>query len=126
MAWEILDPEVQRLVDAIAEGARFRRGRWSQGGRFYIVQLVPDLDPRRVKLGWAVDPLKRLAQHRCAAPTAQLLGTWPCANPRAEKAAIRTIADGYHALSGEVFDCDSIDALLSRTASYFALLTGRA
>ena len=31
-------------------------------GEFYVIRLVPELDPRRVKLGFADDLLSRLAQ----------------------------------------------------------------
>ena len=37
-------------------------------GYFYIVQVVPELEPRRVKLGWTYDVDSRLSAHRTAAP----------------------------------------------------------
>src|SRR5262249_59216755 len=39
-------------------------------GGCYVIRLVPELDPRRLKFGFADDPLSRLRQHRTAAPTA--------------------------------------------------------
>jgi hypothetical protein len=47
-------------------------------GVFYIIQLVPELDPKRLKLGFAEEINQRLSQHRTAAPTAQVLRT--CGN----------------------------------------------
>lgn len=39
-------------------------------GYFYVIHLVPELDPNRVKLGFASDAANRLQQHRTSAPTA--------------------------------------------------------
>jgi hypothetical protein len=47
-------------------------------GYFYIIQLVPEALPNRVKIGFADNVDKRLAEHRTAAPTAKLLKAWPC------------------------------------------------
>jgi len=47
-------------------------------GYFYVIQLVPEAPPNRVKIGFADNVEKRLAEHRTAAPTAKLLKTWPC------------------------------------------------
>ncbi|MBV8114646.1 MAG: GIY-YIG nuclease family protein [Silvibacterium sp.] len=47
-------------------------------GYFYIIQLVPEALPNRVKIGFADDVDRRLNEHRTAAPTAILLKTWPC------------------------------------------------
>ena len=50
----------------------------SDVGIFYVIQLVPDLDPKRLKLGFAESIEQRLSQHRTAAPTARVLRAWPC------------------------------------------------
>lgn len=50
----------------------------SDVGVFYVIQLVPDLDPKRLKLGFAESLEQRLSQHRTAAPTARVLRAWPC------------------------------------------------
>ena len=50
----------------------------NEAGFFYIIQLVPELDPKRVKLGFADDVSVRLSQHRTSAPTAVVLKSWPC------------------------------------------------
>ena len=42
----------------------------SEVGVFYVIRLVPELEPRRLKLGFADDLPSRLGQHRTAAPTA--------------------------------------------------------
>ena len=50
----------------------------SDVGVFYVIQLVPELDPQRLKLGFAESISQRHSQHRTAAPTAKVLHTWPC------------------------------------------------
>ena len=50
----------------------------NEAGFFYLIQLVPEAIPNRVKIGIADSVEKRLAEHRTAAPTAKLLKSWPC------------------------------------------------
>jgi len=47
-------------------------------GFFYIIQLIPEFQPNRVKIGFADDVNKRYREHQTASPTAKLLGSWPC------------------------------------------------
>jgi hypothetical protein len=52
--------------------------KYDRYGYFYLIQLVPEALPDRVKIGFADNVEKRLAEHRTAAPTARLLKSWPC------------------------------------------------
>jgi hypothetical protein len=47
--------------------------KYDRYGYFYLIQLVPEALPNRVKIGFADNVEKRLAEHRTAAPTAKLL-----------------------------------------------------
>ncbi len=47
-------------------------------GYFYIVQLVPEAIPNRIKLGYTDDLKQRLREHQTSAPTAKILSHWPC------------------------------------------------
>jgi len=67
----------------------------TEAGFFYAIQLVPDLDPNRVKLGFADSVEIRLAQHRTSAPTARLLKSWPC-----KRNWERTVMDALAAVGG--------------------------
>lgn len=90
-------------------------------GFFYLIRLIPDALPNRIKLGWAVNPADRLRTHRCAAPTAILLCTWPCSGVGLEKWAISEVTKvGCHAVSGEVFDVDDVDRLIDRITQFFS------
>lgn len=91
-------------------------------GIFYVVQLVPELDPKRIKLGFALDLNERLAEHKTAAPTAKVLKAWPC-----KRAWELTVTDCLSAANcrlilSEVFECDDLAGLVRRGDDLFALL----
>jgi hypothetical protein len=46
-------------------------------GVFYLIQLEPEHDSGRFKVGFAVNIAERLRAHRCAAPFAVVIKTWP-------------------------------------------------
>ncbi|MFH1110015.1 MAG: hypothetical protein V1790_12605 [Planctomycetota bacterium] len=120
---------VTRLeADAILE-RRAEQGFLATGGAIvqnefgclYAIQLVPDLDHRRIKLGFAVDVTDRLNQHRTAAPTARLLKTWACRRTW-EAAAIESIALGCRHIGGEVFECSDPAEMVARGDAFFAIM----
>ena len=91
-------------------------------GEFYIIQVTPDDNPKRVKLGHASDVENRLRAHRTVAPTAVIIKSWPCKKTW-EIAAIASISrTGCKALSNEVFDCDDLGALVKRADDFFDLM----
>jgi hypothetical protein len=92
-----------------------------EAGYFYVIRLVPELDLRRVKLGFADDVGVRLAQHRTAAPTAVLVRHWPCKRSW-EGTAIDCLAAGCRLILNEVYECDDVDGLLNRGDQFFGLL----
>ena len=94
----------------------------SDSGEFYIIQLVPELDPRRLKLGFAENVNGRLSQHRTAAPTATVLKSWPC-----KRAWEKTVMDALtiercRLIQNEVFECDSYEDLLRIADELFDIL----
>jgi hypothetical protein len=91
-------------------------------GFFYVVQLVPELDPHRLKLGFANDAEARLQGHRTAAPTAQLLKAWPCKRAW-EDAAIASVTRVESKLIGsEVYECSNVQRLIERGDGFFGLM----
>jgi len=87
-----------------------------------MIQLVLDLDPNRVKLGFADSVQTRLAQHRTSAPAAKMLKWWPC-----KQSWERTVMDALAAVSGklilnEVFEFSDVAAVIERADQLFALL----
>lgn len=91
-------------------------------GFFYVVQLVPELDPTRVKLGFAADLKARLAQHRTAAPTAKIIRSWRCKRSW-EKTVIDCLAAVRCSLiANEVYKCHDTESLVKKADELFAVL----
>ena len=93
-----------------------------ESGVFYVIQLVPELDPKRVKLGFAADIGERLAQHRTAAPTARVVHAWPCKRSWELTAMDALTASGCRLILNEVFEVDDVQGLVARGDTLFALL----
>ncbi len=91
-------------------------------GVFYVIQLVPDLDSKHFKLGFAEDVSTRLAQHRTAAPTARVVKSWPRKRSWESTVMDALSAVGCRLILNEVFECDDLDALLKHGDALFALL----
>lgn len=94
----------------------------AEAGVFYVIQLVPELDPKRIKLGFAIDLKDRLLQHRTAAPTAKVLQSWPC-----KRSWEVTVMDCLSSVAcrhilNEVFECDWLDDLIMRGNELFRIL----
>lgn len=91
-------------------------------GWLCIIQLVPDLDPGRLWIGFAVDPEAKLAVCRPLAPTAQIVKAWPC-RPSWEPAAVDALAGaGCRPLGDHLFACDDLEAVVQRGETFFALM----
>lgn len=120
----VLAKEDAEMVRGLREGQGFTGKAIANdaGGWFYIVQIVPDLDPLRVKLGFAGDVKARLQAHRTIAPTAQLVKAWPCRRVW-EQAAIDSITRaGCKLIANEVFQCDDLEASVERAESFFLIM----
>lgn len=93
-----------------------------ESGVFYVIQLIPELDRRRIKLGFAIDINERLLQHRTAAPTAKVVKTWPC-----KRSWELTVMDCLSSakcrlILNEVFECDDLEMLIDLGEKFFGLL----
>lgn len=120
LALTIEDAEIVRQV---RESAGFTTDKLpvvkNGSGVFYIIQVIPELDPGRVKLGFASGINARLQAHKTVAPTAKLIKTWDC--KRTWEAAILASAtrEGCELIASEVFKCDSLDGLIKRIDTFF-------
>jgi hypothetical protein len=94
----------------------------SDVGVFYVIQLVPELDPRRLKLGFAESLEQRLSQHRTAAPTARVLHAWPCKRSWELTAIDALTREGCGLILNEVFECDDPERLVKRGDAFFSML----
>jgi len=92
-------------------------------GYFYAITIAPDLAGHRLKFGFARDVDRRLQEHRCAAPTAEVLRTWPCRKTW-ECAALDVVSAVSTCVtnSPEVFDVYDIAGVFERLDQFFGLL----
>ena len=93
-----------------------------EDGYFYIIQLIPEFNPNRIKLGFATGIDARLKSHKTSAPTAILLKSWACKRIW-ENAAISSITRiECKLIGGEVYDCDNLNNLLARAEAFFSCM----
>jgi hypothetical protein len=90
-------------------------------GVFYLIQLEPQFDPGRFKVGFAASMSERLRHLRCSAPFATVVRTWPCRRLW-EKTAIESVAAGCERLHTEVFRAAALDEIINRCERFFAVM----
>jgi hypothetical protein len=90
-------------------------------GFFYLIELEPEHDPGRYKVGFTMDLDGRLRKHRCSAPFAKYVQTWLCKRVW-ERAAIDCATEGAKQLHTEVFRCESLSQVSKRLNSFFAVM----
>ena len=88
---------------------------------FYLLQLEPEHDPGRIKVGFAVNLPERLRTLRCSAPFTKVVRTWPC-KVLWERTAIESVTDGCNQLHTEVFRTASIESVVQRCDQFFSLM----
>ena len=90
-------------------------------GVFYLIQLEPEHDPGRFKLGFATNLEERLRAHKTAAPFSIIVKTWPC-KLLWEKTAIEAVTQGCDQIYTEVFRYQSISEIEDRCEKFFSLM----
>jgi len=88
-------------------------------GYFYLIQLVPEVLPNRIKIGYTDNLEQRLSEHRTAAPTCKLIKSWECKRSW-DQAVMDSITreDCEHVLN-EVYEGD-IDRFIQRGNDFFS------
>lgn len=90
-------------------------------GVFYLIQLEPDYDPGRFKVGFATSIEERIRQHKCSAPLLKLIKTWPC-KILWEKTAIDCVTYNCEKIHTEVFRAKSLESILEKCDKFFDLM----
>lgn len=94
---------------------------YQRSGYFYVIQLVPEALPNRVKIGYTDNLDNRLAEHQTAAPTARLLASWACKRSWDYAAMDSITREGCSWVLNEVFEGDP-DGFVQRGNAFFALM----
>jgi len=90
-------------------------------GVFYLIQLEPEHDPGRFKVGFATSIEERIRQHKCSAPLLKLIKTWPC-KILWEKTAIDCVTYNCEKIHTEVFRTESLNCVLEKCDKFFDLM----
>lgn len=90
-------------------------------GFFYLIQLGPEHDSGRFKVGFTMDLDGRLQKHRCSAPFARYVASWPCRRVW-ERAAIDCATTGCDQLHTEVFRAASMERVSARAQAFFTMM----
>jgi len=90
-------------------------------GYFYLVELEPAHDPGRFKVGFTAELEGRIRKHRCSAPFARYVKTWP-SRRLWERAAIDCTTDGCERLHTEVFRASSLEVVATKADAFFAMM----
>ena len=90
-------------------------------GYFYLIQLEPELEPGRFKVGFASNMAERLRAHRCSAPYSKVVRKWECKSLW-EKTTIDAVTNGCEQLHTEVFRTDSSDDVVAKCDQFFGFM----
>ena len=124
----ITQSEVVRIRDAAQEKLLKTNGEPSDDGFisaevgvFYLLQLEPEHDPTRFKVGFAANMEERLRTLKCSAPFITVWKTWPCKRLW-EKTVIDCVTTGCEQLHTEVFRCNSIESVATKCDVFFGMM----
>jgi T5orf172 domain len=102
-------------------GSLEETAKFDRFGYFYLIQLIPEALPKRIKIGFADNVERRLNEHRTAAPTAKVLKSWPCKRSWDYAAMDCITREGCSLVLNEVFEGD-VDGFVRRGEEFFALM----
>lgn len=88
-------------------------------GSFYIIQLVPEALPNRIKIGYTDNLDQRLTDHQTAAPTARVLASWPCKRSWDYAAMDSITREACSLVLNEVFEGDP-EGFVQRGNDFFS------
>ena len=87
-------------------------------GYFYLIQLVPEALPDRVKIGYTDNLEQRLSEHRTSAPTLKLIKSWKCKRSWDQAAMDSITRENCKQVLSEVYEGD-IDGFIERGDKFF-------
>jgi len=90
-------------------------------GYFYIIQLVPELIPNRVKIGYTDNLEQRLRDHQTSAPTARYVKYWECKRSWDQSVMDSITRSDCQLVMNEVYEGD-VTLFVQRAEEFFALM----
>jgi hypothetical protein len=96
-------------------------GSFSGYGFFYLIQLIPELFPDRVKIGYTDNLEIRLREHQTSAPTARYVKSWECKRAWDQAAMDSITRTGCKLVMNEVYEGD-VNGFVKRGDEFFGLM----
>lgn len=90
-------------------------------GYFYLIQLIPEEMPDRIKIGYTDSIQQRLSDHRVTNPTLKLLKSWPCKRTWDHAVMDSITRKECTHIGGEVYEGEVV-AFIERADAFFALM----
>lgn len=90
-------------------------------GYFYLIQLVPEALPDRMKIGYTDNLEQRLSEHRTSAPTLKLIKTWECKRSWDQAAMDSITRENCKQVLNEVYEGD-VEGFIERGDKFFGNL----
>ncbi len=88
-------------------------------GFFYLIQLVPEALPKRVKIGYTDSLEIRLKEHQTSAPTARLIKSWRCKRAWDRAAMDSITSEDCELVLNEVYEGE-VDKFVLRGDEFFS------
>jgi len=110
-----------RRAPVLASEDKSATPTYDRHGYFYLIQLIPEAMPNRVKIGFADNVERRLVEHQTSAPTAKLLKFWPCKRSWDYAAMDSITRSGCKLVLNEVYEGD-VDGFVARGDAFFDLM----
>jgi len=80
-------------------------------GTFYVIQLVPDLDPKRIQLGFTFNLEDKLSEIKMSAPTAVVAITWHCKSHWKQSIIYHVFLRKCHHILNDVYECENLNSV---------------
>lgn len=90
-------------------------------GYFYIIQVVPELMPNRLKIGFTDNLDQRLREHQTSAPTARLVKYWECKRSWDQSVMDSITRENCALVMNEVYEGD-VELFVGRADAFFAMM----
>lgn len=90
-------------------------------GYFYIIQVVPELMPNRLKIGYTDNLDQRLREHQTSAPTARFVRYWECKRSWDQSVMDSITRENCSLVMNEVYEGD-VESFVRRADAFFAMM----
>lgn len=107
--------------DQPISGENIDEAAFQRFGYFYIIQLIPEAIPNRVKIGYTDNLETRLREHQTSAPTSKYIGTWKCKRSWDQAAMDSITRENCKFIMNEVYEGE-IQGFLKRTEEFFRIM----